>query len=203
MKLKHRYLEQVRRNPQSVSMLLKETDGGGKTMVRCWDRAIGRFHKNEEFDDAKNYLESALSNFNDNRANKEKREMLIDKFINYTLEYANLGFRNIKTNTNISINIQHNNTLTGEVFRIDTTNENGLAITLMNRTDDIWASELRFPLLQLYYANIYKYPYDLIKVGVYNFEEEIHEYTSFEEKELNLAAEEVISISKKINQIQL
>lgn len=203
MKIKHRYLEQVRRNPHSVTQFLKDLDGGGSTMVRCWDNAVGRFHKNHDVTKTKDYLESRLSNFKDTRSNNEKRNMLIDKFYNYIHEYSNLQFRNIKTNTNIRINIQHNNVITGEVFRIDATHDNGLAITLMNRADKIWTSELRFPLLQLHYANVYKYPYDLIKVGVYNFENEVHEYISFEERELNQAADEVINLSKKINQIQL
>ncbi|SHJ89093.1 hypothetical protein SAMN05444280_1382 [Tangfeifania diversioriginum] len=199
MKLKHRYLEQVRRNPQSVKQILQETSGGGKTMVRCWDRAIGHYHKNEDSKSALSYLNSALSNFNDNRTNNVKKDMLIEKFNNYTHEYLNLDFKNIKVNSRINIDIHHNNYLTGEIFRVDQTPENGFAITLMNRNDEIWATELRFRILQIYYSNIYKCPYDLIKVGVFNFEEELHEYTSFDEIELNQAWQEIIDISNKIN----
>jgi hypothetical protein len=73
----------------------------------------------------------------------------------------------------------------------------------MNRSDDIWATEIRFRILQLHFSNIYRFPYDLIKVGVYNFEECLNEYTSFDETELNLAWEETLTISQNINRIQI
>ncbi len=202
MKLKHRYLEQVRSNPKSALQISEQT-AGGKSMVRYWDWAVGHFHKEQDLDSGLDYLENGLSNFNDNRANNTKREMLLNKFKNYAHEYLNLGFENIKTNGRLNINIQHNNFLTGEIFRIDRTSEEGFAITLMNRFDDIWTTELRFPLLQIYFSNYYKCAFDLIKVGVYNFEEEIHEYTSFDELDLNKAWEEIIKISKQINQVRL
>ncbi len=203
MKLKHRYLEQLRKNPQSVKQIMHEASGGGKTMIRAWDRAVGRYHKEENKKSALDYLKLALSDFNDNRANNIKKDMLFEKFENYIHEYLNLKFKNIKVNSRINIDIHHNNYLTGEIFRIDQTSENGLAITLMNRTDEFWATELRFHILQIYYSNIYKCPYDLVRVGVYNFEEEIHEYISFDEIELNQAWEEIINLSNKINKFKL
>ncbi len=202
MRIKHRNLEQIRKNPQSASQVITPAQRG-KTMVRYWDWAVANFHKEQDAKSALAYLINGFSNFNDNRANNQKQEMLIDKFNNYLDEYNNLNFVNIKTNSRLNIDIQHKNSITGEVFRIDKTPENGFAIALMSRTDDIWVTQLRFPLLQIYYSNYYKCPYDLIKVGIYNFEKEIHEYTSFEELELNHAWEEIIRISSKINQVKL
>jgi hypothetical protein len=82
MKLKHRYLEQARKNPQSISQISEQTTGG-KSMVRYWDWAVGHFHKDQDSKSALAYLENGLSNFNDNRANNNKREMLIEKFKSY------------------------------------------------------------------------------------------------------------------------
>lgn len=203
MKLKHRNLEQSRKSPEVASQLSKEVGIGGKSMVRYWDWAVGHYHQEKDFRVGLDYLQKGILSFNNTKQNREKGEKLMKKLEKYVSNYSKLGFNYIGSNSRLNIDIQHNNAVTGEVFRIDGTMEGGYAITLLNRTDEIWAHELRFRLLQIHYSNIYKCPYDLVKVGVFNFESGEHEYVSFDEEELKSAWAEITGISSKINQFKL
>lgn len=203
MNIKHRNLEQIRKSPKSVSEFSNESGKGGKTMIRVWDHAIGHYHHDGDAKAALSYLINGLSQFNDNKKNREWKEKLIDKFNCYINSYTKLKLTNVKVNSRLKIDIHHNNFITGEIFRIDKSSENGYIITIQNRKDEIWAHELRFRLLQIHFSNLYKCPYDLIKVGVYNFENGEHEYVSFDDIELRNAWDETINISNKINQIRL
>ncbi len=203
MKLKHRHLEQIRKSPESVNQVVIQELGGGKSMVRYWDWAVGQYHHTRDVESANNYLLKGLSNFNDNKKNNEWREVLVNKFNNYIVSYENLKFQNLEVNNRLNIDIEHNNFITGEIFRVDKSQDNGFVVTLQNRKDEIWAHELRFRVLQVHYSNVYRCPYDLVKVGVFNFESGEHEYVSFDDFELKQAWDEVTNLSNKINQIRL
>jgi len=202
MKLKHKFLEQIRKSPELASKFSEEKGQGGKTMVRVWDRSISHFHQEGE-EEAFRYLLNGLLEFRDTKEHRQRKELYYNKLKNYIKEYNSYGFKSLKIMSHLKIDIQHNNFITGEVFRIDKTPENGYAITLLNRTDEVWAHQLRFRLLQIHYSNLYKCPHDLIKVGIYNFEKEKHEYFSFDDEELREAWAEISGISSKINQFKL
>lgn len=202
MKVKHRNLEQVRKAPETAAQLSLEKSAGGKTMVRVWDRSIGHYHEKNDAEYALNYLDTGLLGFSDTKEHKNRRETYRTKLKNYIEGYEKLDFKNVKTMSHLKLDIHHNNFITGEIFRIDMTPDAGYAITLLNRTDEIWTHELRFRLLQIYCSNVYKCPYDSVKVGVFNFEKEKHEYVSFDDIELKQAWAEIISISNKINEFR-
>jgi hypothetical protein len=203
MRIKHRFLEQVRKSPESVSQITGQKQGGGSTMIRVWDYAVGVYHHSNDPEAAKAYLLNGLSNFNNTKKNNEWREVLINKFNSYIASYENLKAKNIEVNTRLVMDIHHNNFITGEILRVDKTPENEYLVTIQNRHDEIWGHELRFRLLQIHFSNKYKCPYDSIKVGVYNFQEEEHEYVSFDDGELKLAWDEVVNLSNRINQVRL
>lgn len=203
MNIKLRNLEQIRKSPQTASEISKESGKGGKTMIRVWDYAIGHYHHDQDAKSSLSYLVNGLSKFNDNKKNNEWRDTLIDKFNSYIDSYSKLNFNNLQVNGRLKMDIHHNNFITGEVFRVDKTNEDGYAITLQNRQGIIWAHELRFRLLQIHFSNMYRCPYDIIKVGVYNFQDNEHEYLSFDDFELKQAWEEVLEISNKVNKVIL
>jgi len=204
MRLKHKYLEKIRKTPELASQFSKEEKGtGGKSMVRYWDWAIGRYHHDKSAEAAFQYLQNGIQNFNETKKNREHGELLIKKLRLYIADYSKLGFEYLSSQSRLNIDIQHNNLVTGEVFRLDKTRDNGYAITLLNRTDEVWAHQLRFRLLQIHYSNLYKCPHDLIKVGVYNFEKDVHEYISFDDEELREAWAEITGLSEKINQFKL
>ena len=198
MKIKHKNLEAIKANPRMASALVKE-NSNGKSMVRYWDWAVSCFHHKKSLRAALNYLENGILSFNDTKQNRTKGNKLLEALEVYTKSYDSLGFNYLSSQKRIKIDIEHNNFITGEIFRLDETVEGGYAITILQRQDDVWAHELRFKVLQVYFSNYYKCPFDLIKVGVYNVEKGIHEYISFDENELNEAWNEVIELSKEIN----
>jgi hypothetical protein len=157
MRIKHKYLERIRQTPDAISQILKENKGGGKSMIRYWDYAIGHFHQNN-LDFAMDYLKQGLQEFKDHKRNRDHASELIGKLERYAENYLELGFDYIGSQKHLRIDIKHNNFITGEVFRIDKTPEGGYAVTLMNRTDEIWAHELRYQLMQIHYSNIFKCP---------------------------------------------
>ncbi|MBL7966893.1 MAG: hypothetical protein JNK09_07815 [Prolixibacteraceae bacterium] len=203
MKIKHRNLEQIRKSPQTASEFSAEKGKGGKTMIRAWDNAVGKYHHLKDAKAAQVYLLNSLSNFNNNKKNNEWREVLINKFNRYVDSYEKLKVENIGVNTRLLMDIHHNNYITGEILRVDKTPDNEYLVTLQNRQDEIWGHELRFRLLQIHFSNKYKCPYDSIKVGVYNFQSEEHEYLSFDDAELKQAWNEVVNLSNRINQVHL
>lgn len=202
MKIKHKNLEAIKGDPKIASTLGKET-ANGKSMVRYWDWAVSCFHHEKDLRVALNYLEKGILSFNDTKQNRNKGDKLLEALEIYAKSYNSLGFNYISSQKRLKIDIEQNNFLTGEVFRLDETLEGGYAITILQRQDSIWAHELRFKLFQVYFSNVYKCPYDLVKVGVYNVEKGIHEYISFEDNELNDAWSEVLELSKEINKFNL
>ncbi|MCE5332174.1 MAG: hypothetical protein LLF95_08530 [Bacteroidales bacterium] len=199
MKIKHKNLELVRTNPSSAKVLLSESYPGGKNMTKCWDRAISVYHKeNNSLEKAIKYFQGQCLTFANNKRNRDRIENLTGKLIAYDKNYTQLKFLPEKVQGRLNMDIEYNNHLSGEIYRIDKTSD-GYAITLMLRQDKIWQNELRFPLLQRFYSDKFKCPLNSIKIGVYNYEKDVHEYTTYDEPALNNAWEEMIKISKLVS----
>lgn len=198
MKIKHKNLESVRTDPSNAKILLSENYPGGKNMTRCWDRAISVYHKEHSLDKAILYLQGQCLNFADNKKNRDKTENLILKLIAYDKSYIQLKYSPHKVLGRLNMDIKYNNYLSGEIYRVDETSD-GYAITLMLREDRIWKNELRFPLLQRFYSDKFKCPTNKIKIGVYNYEKGIHDYTTYDQSTLNNAWEEMIKISQLVS----
>ena len=191
MKIKHKNLELVRSNPSNAKIFLSENYPGGKNMTRCWDRAISVYHKENRLDKAILYLQGQCLNFANTKKNRDKTESLILKLIAYDKNYTQLNFLPQKILGRLNIDIEYNNNLSGEIYRVDKTCD-GYAITLMLREDKIWQNELRFPLLQRFYSDMFKCPANKIKVGVYKYDKSEHEYITYDESTLNNAWDEMI-----------
>lgn len=198
MKIKHKNLELVRTNPSNAKILLSENYPGGKNMTRCWDRAISVYHKEGSLDNAINYLQGQCLNFANTKKNRDRTENLILKLIAYHKNYTQLKFLPQKVQGRLNMDIEYNNYLSGEIYRVDKTND-GYAITLMLRQDKIWQNELRFPLLQRFYSDKFECPANKVKIGVYNYEKGIHDYTTYDQSTLNNAWEEMMKISQLVN----
>ena len=198
MNIKHRFLENVRNAPLDVKLIIKETPGG-RSMIRAWDCAISRYHKDNDTNTAISYLQNQCATFANNQKNEIKTNSLVENLVDYIDDYTKQNFESVKTLSRLKVDIQHNNNITGEIFRIDKTQEGGYAITVMQREGKFWAHELRFPLLQRHYSNVYNCPFDLVKVGIYNYETKKHEYKSFDEGEIIMAWDNTLKLSNDIN----
>jgi hypothetical protein len=205
MKFSHRYLEQIRYNPQNAKQIIKESEGGRYSMNRVWFFAARKYHQNDDDEkSACDYFQQSFDNhFVSNRLNEQKKNDLLGKLKNYIRDYSSLDFSFYDYSNRVSIDILHNNIVSGEVFRLDKTIAGGYAITLLDKDNSIWAKELRYPLLQVHYSNVFNCPTELIKIGVYNFEKESHEYQTFDIQTLDQTWKEVLDLSNKINKLVL
>lgn len=199
MKFSHRNLEAIRQNPVNFKQILGSS-GGRLSMARCWQFAARRYHQNDNDEEkAVKYLEdSCINQFVNNASNAGKIRVLVDKLYKYFKDYQKQNVNFYDYSNRISLDIQNNNFITGEVFRIDQKNNKGYKITLFSKQDTIWANELRYPLLQIYYSNIFECPVMDIEVGIYNLERDKHEYLCFDEETLQQAWNEVTQISSTI-----
>lgn len=198
MKFSHRNLEAIRKNPVNFKQILGAS-GGRQSMARYWQFAARKFHQNNSIEMAVSYYEKiCLKNFVNNSANSTKISNLVDKLYKYSEDYESLNVNYYDYSNRISVDIQNNNFITGEVFRLDKKVNEGYKVTLFSKEDTIWANELRYPLLQIYYSNIFECPVMDIDVGIYNFSTDTHDYLCFDEKTLKQAWDEVTQISDSI-----
>lgn len=204
MKFSHLKLEQIRHNPAAVKDVLSGQDGRF-SMNRVWYYAARRYHQSKQDKaTAFNYFEDSVNeHFIANKANRLKKEHLLVKLNNYFENYKKLGYEFYDHSNRISIDINHGNIVSGEIFRFDKVPDNKYAVTILDRDDSIWVKELRYPLFQIYFSNLFNCPADDISVGVYNFEQEKHEYISYDELTLKQAENEIKYISSEINKINL
>lgn len=203
MKLKHSCLEQTRISPKEGIESNNKEFKGGPTMIKAWYDTISCYHRTDDLQEALSYLHVALLRFSDNAKNINKFNDLERKLYTYVEDYKRQNMQCQKAMCHLKMDISHNNVLTGQIMHIDKTEEGGYAIAIVSREDKIWTHELRFPLLQRHYSNIYQCPFDLVKVGVFNYEKGVHEYTSYDEVTLNSAWDEICELSNKINTLKL
>jgi hypothetical protein len=88
--------------------------------------------------------------------------------------------------------------MTGEVDRIDLTDA-GYSVWLFDVEEkDGWASELRMPLIQRYYAEELGSPFAEVSVGVYSFRSGEYESCSFDLSEIDKAEKEIAKVARAI-----
>lgn len=201
MRISHRNLEAIRRNPSFVFELGKG-QGGSNSIARNWEYKLKPFHvSGVPIGQVANTFEDyCLRTFNNNKANLLKIEELYNRYPKYELSYRqqNLIFQDF--HKNIAFNIEGDFVLSGEIFRIDKTRHGGYAITVIwkNQESDIWAQELRFPVLQKFYADLFGVSTNKVFVGIYDFENVSHEYITFDEETIEDAMKELQDIIKEI-----
>ncbi|MBV5283808.1 MAG: hypothetical protein JZU53_15415 [Paludibacter sp.] len=201
MKFSHTKLEQIRHNPGNIKQIIS-SGRGSFSKNSAWKFSIKKYHqKDSDKSFAFRHFEEMFDrNFVANNGNRLIKLELMEKLENYIEDYEKQKFEFYDYSNRISIDIEHGNMISGEIFRFDKT-LNGFAITLFHNDDSIWIKELRYPLLQIYFSNKFQCPAELIKVGVYNFIDEVHEYNTFDEITLQQSWEEITKLSDTINKI--
>ncbi len=204
MKFSHIKLEQIRHNPDNVKEILTNSGSGSFSMNSAWKNSVKKYHQSDgNREEAFKHFDAMFNrNFILNETNNRKKGVLMEKLEQYIKSYQLLKLEHYNYSHRVSIDIHHNNFITGEIFRLDKSDK-GYVVTLFQKEDKIWMGELRFPLIQIYYSNIFNCPVDDIKVGIYNFEKDAHEYLTFDEYALKSAQDEIYNLSNKINKILL
>jgi len=199
MKIRHNKLELIRKNPENYHSIVNGVGQPRASMLRYWQFAARKFHQNNNDSNlALQYLEENIKNhFKPTIANSNKMLELMKNLDLYFIDYKKNKFKFCDGSNRISYDVANGNFITGEIFRLDKKKDN-YYITLFYKEDEIWANELRFPLIQIYFSNILKWPVDQIYVGIFNYSQIEHEHISYDESALNYSLEEVKDIFKKI-----
>lgn len=199
MRLSHSKLEEVRKDPKKFKKSLEGEPGfqGRPGRYRYWQFATRKYHS-EGIEAAEKHLVKLFRNFAENR----KSDRLLEDHISYLHQYINdfieLENEVVKVGDKINLEINYNNILGGEIQRLDFSIDGGYEVYLMIKEDYIWENELRFPLIQHYYAEEMGCDYEDIKVGVYCFSMGEHVVEKFSQEEIEKALKEVDYISNII-----
>jgi hypothetical protein len=197
MRISHRNLEAIRRNPK-MALQIQSGRGGSNSIARNWQFKLKPYHTaGFSIEQVANDFHSyCLGTFKNTRDNLSKINDLYDKYPSYVSNYKKQKLSFLSFHSKIKFTIDEDNILSGEIFRIDKTKNGGFSITLFwnNQESEIWATELRFPLLQKYYADKYGVTTDKVQVGIFNFENQSHEYITFDQESIEDALDELSGI---------
>ncbi|MGR3175465.1 MAG: hypothetical protein ACUZ8N_12825 [Candidatus Scalindua sp.] len=202
MNISHSKLETARNNPKSFKRdMASEGHSYGMSRYRGWQLATRNYHKNNnELQKATIYLiECFEKNFVVNKRSEKLLEDHISKLRNYINDFCRLKHQNIEVSKRIEIPIKFRNFIKGEIPRIDFKLNGGYAVYLFIKEDVPWESELRFPIIQDYYANEIGCSLNEVSVGVYCFESEKHVSKIYSKVEVGNALTECYKISKTIS----
>jgi len=206
MRISHRSLEAIRRNPTLIFELGKG-QRGSNSIARNWEYKLKPFHVSGVpiGQVANNFEAYCVGAFRDTKANLLKIGELYYRYPKYESDYQQQNFVFQDFHKNIRFNIAGDFILSGEVFRIDRTRNGGYAITLMwkNQESDIWAHELRFPVLQKLFADEFGVSTGKVKVGIFDFENVAHEYITFGKEAIEGAMSELHNIIEEIGKVAL
>lgn len=150
--------------------------------MQCLRLSCYFFHKpNQDFGTAQEYLETMfLKNFT-NTDDLSEHVMLLQQYVE---EFEKLGNSAIRCRDRIKIELPAKLAgsvrVSGEISRVDLT-EQGYSVWMIGRGFGDWKEDLRFPVLQGFYADSLAAPIDEVSVGVYDFESGHHESAVFEE----------------------
>lgn len=200
MKISHRQLEIIRSNPENFSSLISEARGGYFRLSKytCWKHAVNFYYKSGyDLNKTEDYFVKMFNNnFVDNKRNQRELKSYIQELNRYVDDFNDLGNEIIDTKVKVSLDIGHNNTLSGEIHRIDMSLNGGYEVYMIIKADYNWEDELRFPLLQHHFSQDLGCSNEEVSVGVYCFEMGEHLVNKYSQDEIEKSLKEVDKISR-------
>ncbi len=195
-------LELARKNPTQFANNLKAALGTkpsffGTPKFRRWQNAVGEYHRQNDLSKAINYLEKSFSNRADNVKNRKEVTQFIISLDAYVAEFKKKGFSFQKTNERIHIDLNSKIYISGQVPIIYMNTKGGFSVYFFSQSGIGWESELRFPIIQKYFAeNIYGVELDKIEVGIFDTNKNKFSQQLFPENEIKEAIKELTKIGK-------
>lgn len=197
-------LENARQNPKQFANNLKATAGTkssffGRSKFIRWQDAVGEFHKQNDLAKAINYLEKSFSNRADNSRNRNEVARFISSLDAYVSQFKKKGFALLDRKKNIHIDLNTKIFISGQIPIIYMNTKGGFSVYFFSQVSSGWESELRFPIIQRYFAEeIYGVDLDKIEVGVFGIDHDKFSQQIFSETEINEATKELKKIGKII-----
>lgn len=197
-------LEIARQNPKKFANSLKVALGTkpsffarGK-LVR-WQDAVSEYHKRNDLSKAINYLEKSFSNRADNTKNRNEVTRFISSLEAYVKQFTKNGFSIIDFRKRIQIYLNSKVFISGQVPATYMNTKGGFSIYFFSQDGLGWETELKFPILQKYFAEeIYGTDLDNIEVGIFSTATDKFFQQTFTEDEVREADKELKKIGKII-----
>lgn len=203
MKIPHKQLEKVRKNPTDYrGATFKLTHGFAAyptaSMLRC---ALIDYHKTKSLSSTITYFESMFEKHRKpSRANESIKSTFISYLRDYDAAYADEEVSTVKAFAKIYIPIEDRIFITGEILRIDIVNDGGYSACILEKNASSWQKELRMPLLQDYLATELKCSQSDVMVGIYSLASGEHSYKRFTQSQIKNAYVEITSIARILTQ---
>ena len=194
MRLSLTQLETARSDPRAMATTLRS---GTKSRLR-FSRAQAlylsarKFHKqNDNLTAARDYL---IAVYRRNFLQPKEMLKLLNELDLYAGAYQATGNTITNLGARISITIDSDFQLTGEIPRIDIVPSGGYAIWLFSRSDRQWKDELRMPIIQYYFAQTFGVDISSVSVGFYFFTAARYDSNRYSQAKIDNARRECRSL---------
>lgn len=197
-------LETARKSPTNFAALLKSPPAQavfGKSKYADWKNAIYYFHKTNDLVKSLDYFEKFFQkHFKNNRLNTKDFEKYTKLIESYVTEYKNKSFTFIEAKKKIDFLIVKDKLeLSGQIPIIYLNNRLTYSIYFFSKTSKDWEYELRFPVMQHYFAKeVYGVDSSEIEVGIFALDVGKHLQKSYSKGEIKKANNELKSMGKII-----
>jgi hypothetical protein len=197
MRISHSDLESCSTNPSTWAknrLNRSESDFIPRGYDGFTKLAIFSFHKTGSEGDARAKLSSYLSHF----SSPSRKETAKGALSSYIAWYYSEKPIVVAIRVRLGIDIGFNNTLVGEVSRVDVQRAAGYRGILLGSIPANWTDQLRMPLIQLGLAQLYKRSADEIEVGWQDLSGRPIRTKCYTDREIRSALKEVERISKSV-----
>jgi hypothetical protein len=197
-------LEVARQNPTQFANNLKTAAGTkpaffGRGKFMRWQDSVSQYHKQNDLSKAINYLERSFSNRADNTKNRNEVAQFISSLDAYTAQFQKKGFSLMDSRKKIHIDLNAKVFISGQVPITYMNTKGGFSIYFFSQEGLGWESELKFPVLQKYFAeDIYGTELKNIEVGIFSTAKGKFFQQTFTTDEVKEADKELKKIGKVI-----
>jgi hypothetical protein len=198
MKIPHKELERVRRNPgiyRGVNLGASHPFSSYPT-ASMFRLALMEYHKSNLISEAISYFETSFdAHRKETKANKKTKDEFITYLMLYDESYNDLGVSTFKAFPRIAVPLNREVLSSGEVLRIDIIPQGGYSTYILEKESREWRNELRMPLIQSFLSNELNCHPGEIRVGMYFYQSGAHSSTTYTSKEIRRAVEEASEIA--------
>jgi hypothetical protein len=203
LKLAHRELEEARTNAtrfiRERIAAAQQAKSGGPSAVRFWQYAVYALHSGLSAQEAGDKFEQMCRrSFEDGAAQERRIERFRRALQVYYDDFSRLNHTVIRTGVRLSLELGPGVNMTGELGRLDLTQDGYAAFLLVKTRPATWNAELRMPLLQAACARRLGVPEELVEVGIYALDTEAHEWRRFSSAEIAEATSEAAQVAARV-----
>lgn len=194
-------LEIARQNPKGFAAILKagtlgQPFGGRAKYVRLQD-SINHFHKTNDFAKTLNYFNKSFSQYVDNAKNRKDQERYFNCLNDYVNEFKKKKYE-FYNKENLKIELNSKVMITGQIPLVFKNKKGEYFIYFFAKDNEGWETELRFPIVQSYFSDVFEVETEEINVGIFSISENRFHEMSYSKKEIAKANKELKAMGQTI-----